>query len=144
MEASIDVKAHGLFQRAKVIKDESAEETSVNISAISRSTGYATITTAASHLLLAGDLVVIAGVTPSGYNGNYVVTEVVDSDEFKVALASNPGAYSAGGTSTKQAMFYCDSVEGLVVGDLVKLYESVGGTYENATVTAIDRSNGIV
>ena len=41
-------------------------------------------------------------------------------------------------------MFYFDTVEGLAVGDNVKLYEGATGTYEDKTVTAIDLASGVL
>ena len=94
--------------------------------------------------MVAGDLVVVAGMTPSGYNGAYVVTATSTTSKFSVKIAVDPGVFSAGGTSVKQSMFYFDTVEGLAVGDSVKLYESATGTYEDKTVTAIDLANGVL
>lgn len=62
---------------------------SVAITAATWLTNVATIT-AANHGFLTGYSVVIAGVTPAGYNGTYTIT-VVDANTFTYALAVNPG-----------------------------------------------------
>lgn len=46
--------------------------------------------TAAGHGYTAGDLVVVKGVTPSGYNGVWVVASVAGND-FTITTAANPG-----------------------------------------------------
>lgn len=62
------------------------------------------------------------------------------TNTFTIAVATNPGAYVSGGTATKLAQFFFDNVEGVVAGDAGKLIETVGGTYENVTVVAVDVS----
>jgi hypothetical protein len=80
----------------------SAAETSVNITAASWAAGVATYT-AEAHTLAVGDKTVIAGVTPSGYNiaAGGIVTTVPDANTFTIAMASDPGAYTSGGTSSR-------------------------------------------
>lgn len=58
--------------------------------------GIATITTSAAHGLSTGLRVSVSNVSPSAWNGTYVVT-VIDATHFSHALASNPGAYASGG-----------------------------------------------
>ena len=41
----------------------------------------ATVNTASAHGLSTGDVVIVTGVTPAGYNGTYTIT-VTDSDTF--------------------------------------------------------------
>jgi hypothetical protein len=50
-----------------------------------------------THGIPVGANITVAGMTPSGYDGNYVVT-AVDTNTFSVADAVDPGAFSAGGT----------------------------------------------
>lgn len=52
--------------------------------------GTVTVATAAAHGYASGQLVVIAGVAPAGYNGAYPVT-VIDATHFSYPLASDPG-----------------------------------------------------
>lgn len=59
--------------------------------------GVVTVTSTA-HGLSTGDLAVIAGVTPVGYNGTFQVTKLTN-DTFTYPLAANPGAVTAQGTA---------------------------------------------
>ena len=52
----------------------------------------------AAHGLTVGARIKASGFTPSGYDGEYTVTAVVDVDNFKVAETVDPGAFSAAGT----------------------------------------------
>ena len=79
---------------------KSGNETAVNITAASWSAGVVTFT-AASHTLAVGDKTTVAGITPSGYNGVYTVLSVPNANTFTAALASDPGAYTSGGTSSR-------------------------------------------
>jgi hypothetical protein len=53
-----------------------------------------TITTEIPHNLKVNDLVEIINVTPSGYNGTFIVTEVLGSRRFVYALTTDPGSFS--------------------------------------------------
>ncbi len=59
-----------------------------------------TIQTAASHGFVAGQLVTIAGVGVSGYNGTFAVATVVDSTHFTYSAYNGGFAASGGGTAT--------------------------------------------
>ena len=48
-----------------------------------------TFTTSASHAFIIGNMVTIFGVTPGGYNGNYVVTSVPAANTFTVTNAAS-------------------------------------------------------
>ena len=82
------------------IAGQSCNETAVNITAASWAAGVATFT-ATAHTLAVGDKTTVASVNPTGYNGVYVVTTVAGANTFTVALASDPGAYVSGGTSSR-------------------------------------------
>ena len=80
----------------------------------------ATMTTASAHGLAVGDLVTIAGVTPSGYNGTYLVATVPTTTTYTVTTSgSNLGASTVSGTTAvpAQASFTARSAGtvGLVV-----------------------------
>ena len=79
---------------------QSVNETPVNITGASWSAGVVTFT-ANAHTLAVGDKTTIAGITPSGYNGVYIVTSVPNANTFTATLASDPGAYVSGGTSSR-------------------------------------------
>jgi microcystin-dependent protein len=53
--------------------------TSYVTTSASGSVGVATIGVAAGHGIVAGNTIVVAGVTPSGYNGTYTVTSVTST-----------------------------------------------------------------
>jgi hypothetical protein len=78
----------------------SANETAVNITGASWAAGEATYN-ATAHTLAVGDKTTVAGITPSGYNQVGIVTAVPNANSFKMALASDPGAYTSGGTSSR-------------------------------------------
>ncbi|MEE9366722.1 MAG: hypothetical protein V3W44_08555 [Dehalococcoidales bacterium] len=69
---------------------------SIAVTGSSWAAGTATIVTAA-HSATVGDVVVIAGMNPAGYDGTYRVTGVTATD-ISYALVSDPGAFVAGGT----------------------------------------------
>jgi hypothetical protein len=75
----------------------SALSSAVNITAMSYSDRLVTVTKA-SHGFNDGDLVVISGVTPIGYNGTYTIN-VLDANTFTYELPSNPGTVSVQGTA---------------------------------------------
>lgn len=79
---------------------QSVDENAVNITAASWAAGVVTFT-AAGHTLAVGDKTTVASVTPSGYNAVYTVLTVPDANTFTAALASDPGAYTSGGTSRR-------------------------------------------
>lgn len=72
------------------------QSAAATITAASWASGVATITSA-NHKAYVGETVTITGVTPSGYNGTVIVTAVT-ANTLSYALASNPGAYTSGGS----------------------------------------------
>jgi len=58
---------------------------------------FVTITTNTAHGLGTGEMVVIAGMTPAGYNGTVEVT-VLNATQFTYPLTTNPGAATVLGT----------------------------------------------
>jgi hypothetical protein len=73
--------------------------TSITVTGASWSSGVATLTFSTSFPFQPGETVVVSGVSPSGYNGTYVLT-AGGSGSISYALAVNPGAYVSGGTIT--------------------------------------------
>jgi hypothetical protein len=69
-----------------------------NISAVSRTSGVVTVTTATPTGLLPTDQVTIAGVTDSSFNGVFPVASIIDSLHFTYALA-DADTTSSGGTA---------------------------------------------
>ena len=72
---------------------------SKTITAMTWASGVVTVSVAA-HGYVTGNVITIAGVTPTGYNGTYAIT-VTGTGTFTFALASNPGAVTVQGTSTQ-------------------------------------------
>lgn len=75
-------------------------ESSKTITGATWSGGTATYTSTA-HGYAVGDLVKVAGVTPSGYNVTAGLVTAQDANTFGLAVASDPGAYSSGGTAQR-------------------------------------------
>jgi hypothetical protein len=69
------------------------------IASASESSTTVTITTSQPTGFVTGENVVIAGMTPSGYNGTFAIT-VVDSTHFTYTAASGLGTATAVGTAT--------------------------------------------
>lgn len=69
--------------------------------------GVATYTTSATHDMLVGQPVTVTGITPSGYNvTDEFITDITD-DTFKVAIASDPGSYTSGGSAIAYEQYPC-------------------------------------
>jgi len=66
------------------------------VAAATWSSNVATITTSAAHGLSTGYSVTLSNMSPSAWNGTYVVT-VIDDTHFTYTLGSNPGIYASGG-----------------------------------------------
>ena len=69
------------------------------ITAITNAT-TAVVTTSAAHGFSVGDVVTIAGVTPSGYNGKWAVVAVGSATTFSIYVGTALGAGTAFGTAT--------------------------------------------
>ena len=89
---------------SKYIRWANHIETSTRVATIDTAafdTDHITFTTAANHNFIAGETVVVAGVTPSAYDGSYtILASNLTATTFDVAEASDPGAYVSGGTAT--------------------------------------------
>ena len=71
--------------------------TAVTVTGGSWSSNVATLTFATSAVFQVGDTVVVSGVTPTGYDGTYVLTQVTTTS-ISYALTPNPGAWTSGGS----------------------------------------------
>jgi len=65
-----------------------------------------TVTTAAAHGFGIGQMVSISGVTPNGYNGQFIILSVPSTITFTYRLGTDPGAFVAGGTAAVWARPY--------------------------------------
>jgi hypothetical protein len=59
--------------------------------------GTATAATASPHGFAFGQVVLVSGLVPAGYNGTVTITAVPTATQFSYALISNPGASTVGG-----------------------------------------------
>lgn len=77
----------------------SVNENATTITGATWSGGVATFT-ATAHTLNTGDKTTVAGITPSGYNVVGIATRL-DANTFTIPIATDPGAYTSGGTSSR-------------------------------------------
>lgn len=61
----------------------------------------ATFTTTAVHGFEIGNRVVVSGASPAGYNGTFTILDTPTTTSFTVAMASDPGTWTSGGTITR-------------------------------------------
>ena len=102
------------------------------ISALSANVTSATLTTSGAHNYAVGTQVVLAGFTPSTYNGTYLVQTVPNSTTFTIATTVNSVA-SVLGTATWN---------GTLTGTLVQAtISTVSGDGATATVTTSSGHN---
>lgn len=76
-----------------------ASSTPIAISSASWSGGVATFVYGSAHGYTTGQTILIAGMSPSGYNGTYVIASTPLSTTLTVANATTLGASSVSGTS---------------------------------------------
>ena len=109
----------------------------------------ATMTTTTAHGLAVGDLVTIAGVAPSGYNGTYLVQSPVTSTTYTVTTSgSNLGASSVSGTTAVPAQASFTARSAGTVGLVVKAAASQTANIANfqtssGTVLSIDNTGAL-
>ncbi|MEZ5236814.1 MAG: hypothetical protein R2749_29595 [Acidimicrobiales bacterium] len=72
--------------------------------AATSSGGVGTLTFSSAHGLRPGDIIVVAGATPSGWNGTYVVATVPTSITLTIATPSNPATATVQPTVTAYGM----------------------------------------
>lgn len=82
------------FSRFYVMADQHAfinpAASVLTVSSITRSGSTATATTSVAHGLAVGDAVVLTGAAQHPYNGSQVVTEIVNSTQFRFIVAGTP------------------------------------------------------
>lgn len=70
--------------------------------------GSVLYTSSTNHNYYAGETITIAGVTPSGYSGTFIVATVPSLTTFTVVNATIGTATLASATSTEKGSFYAD------------------------------------
>lgn len=73
------------------------------ITAASWLAGVVSFTVSADHGYTVGERITVTGMTPAAYNGVYIVTSTPTTTSFTAALAADPTAASAFGTSSRVA-----------------------------------------
>lgn len=64
-----------------------------------------TFTTTVTHGIVSGKLVVLSGITPSGYNGTWVAQSGTTGSTLVLNMGSNPGPITTAGKTNKIANF---------------------------------------
>jgi hypothetical protein len=91
--------ATGLNANNTIYLPTATTAATISTASWSISTDQVTVTTSAAHNLQAGQLVTIAGVTPSTYNGTFTILSVPTPTTFTYGLLSDPGTFTSGGTA---------------------------------------------
>jgi len=96
----------------------------------------ATITTTSAHSLAVGDRVTVAGVTPTGYNGTYIIASTPTTTTFTYTNATT-GSQTVAGTVRVDAQASIVSRSAATVGLLVR-----GAASQAANIFEIQNSGG--
>jgi hypothetical protein len=129
----------GVFQQGEIITQPYAA--GISISSVTGATNTATINYASQGAspFAVGQAIIIAGVTPSGYNGNYVVaTSTATVTTFSLSGAGALGN-GTGGTIKGVANAYVTSVQ---AGYLY--YKQIFGTFNTSTTVSGSTSGSTV
>lgn len=102
-------------------------KSSALISGITWLATVATITSN-SHGFIDGDNITIRGVVPTGYNGNYIVSNSA-ANTFEVTITSNPGLFTSGGK---------------ISIDILVASQPLWGSFKTQAKCYVDASNGII
>ena len=97
----------------------------ITISAVIRADATSTLAraTATNHKLTTGDRVLVANVTPSEFNGLFLVTTVSDANTFEYRMLTRPASDGSGASKQMQKVV---GVEKLVIdGNVIELATSV-------------------
>jgi hypothetical protein len=72
-----------------------------SVSPVTPSLGYAQLTTSAAHGFAVGDAIVVAGITPSGYNGQYIVHSIPSTTTFVIETTQVASATVSSATAKR-------------------------------------------
>ena len=107
-----------------LLKPKELPGTTHTVTTASWSASVATYTVAA-HTLAVGQLVSVTGVTPSGYNISLAaITAIGGTTTFSVAMTSNPGTWTSGGTSQADGVAAANGMFALDASGNFNLYFS--------------------
>lgn len=87
---AVNGQDNSMIYNGSVFIKHAATSTPQTISSITRVGTLATLTTAAPHLLVSGTQVTVAGTTPAGFSGTYIIT-VTGPTTFTYVMAADPG-----------------------------------------------------
>lgn len=73
--------------------------TPISVTSLTRTGGTATVITSANHGFVNGNLVTIAGASPSSYNGTFSISSA-GGNTFQYAITETPVSPAGGGTAT--------------------------------------------
>ena len=94
---------NGSVQYYPAVYVDSASST---VTAASWASNVATYT-ASGHTFVVGDELTVTGASPSGYNVTNAVITAVTATTFSVALGSNPGTWTSGGSAVVMEAYPC-------------------------------------
>lgn len=97
--AAQEISQLPLSRPSKAYSFTMVTQDTITIDSASRSGATVTIDMPVVFDYPVGGLVQVAGITPTTYNGNHVVTET-QPDLFKYVVSADPGGYTSGGTAT--------------------------------------------
>lgn len=145
LKLNYDIKAYGAFDVAFLKINERVQQSSVVVSGATRLAQKITFTVT-WHGRSINDIITIAGVTPTQYNGSYRIVQIIWVNSFVVDKITNPWAYTSGWTMVRLSMFGFDSwsVKGLVAGDTVRFYENATKTVEEVVLVFVDELNDVL
>jgi hypothetical protein len=105
---------------------------------IATSSGTVTITTTTATNAAVGDLITVAGVTPTGYNGTFVVTAVSNTSPFTVSYANaTTGAQTVAGTVSLSSQASVTARSAGTVGQVIR-----GASGQVADILQVQNSSG--
>lgn len=94
--ARLNATFDGWTGRMKVVNQNNANTTNKTITDATWANGKITFTSTA-HAIIEGTRIAVSGITPSGYNGTFIVKNVT-ANTFQVDHGTDPTAYVSGGT----------------------------------------------
>ena len=112
--SDLSVSDYLKLTHSKSVTNKVSNGTTVAVTSAAGSAGTATLTVA-SHTFIVGDVITVAGVTPTGYNGTYVVTaQNATTISYANATVTAGGAGTVSGNATLTVASH-----GLSIGDTI-------------------------
>ena len=102
---------YAVGQHCVVIRGGAGYKPTQTITGATWAAGIATIT-CAGHGFVNGDNVIIRGINPIGYNGNFAIYNAT-VNTFDVTVTNNPGTFLTGGTLNKNILHFSTPLWGV-------------------------------